>query len=126
VVVLGATSILTALPAGTPRLNIGNVMQNGGISTAPESDGVGIIHYATGTMIDALFYEASTQSPTFTVATGVGDVTMDFVEGTRTQFEDPGAGSLERKKTGTPAAPQDTNDNNADFQLITTPTPGTL
>ncbi|HEY8210716.1 MAG TPA: lamin tail domain-containing protein [Myxococcaceae bacterium] len=136
VIVLGSTLVTAALPAGTLRMTIkansatpdSNIIQNGGIAAAPESDGLGIIHYATGTLMDALFYETSTQSSVFNIATGVGDVALDFAETARAPLEDPGnvAGSLERKKSGAPAAPQDTNDNSADFQLTTAPTAGTL
>jgi hypothetical protein len=133
VVVVGAPVVVNALPAGTLRLaittstgGVTNIIENAYGGTPPlQSDGAGILHFATGTIIDTLFYEPSTQSATFNVLTGAGDLALSFVEGTPTQFEDPfnAAGSVQRKKSG--SSIQDTGDNSVDFELVGTPTPGT-
>lgn len=133
VVVVGAPVVVNALPPGTLRLaittatgGVTDIIQNAYGGTPPlQSDGVGILHFAAGTIIDTLYYEPSAQSAVFNVLTGAGDVSLSFVEGMNTQFEDPfnTVGSVQRKKNA--SVIQDTGDNSMDFELVTTPTPGT-
>ncbi|RKG52768.1 hypothetical protein D7X30_32585 [Corallococcus sp. AB011P] len=110
------------LPAGTLRLIIKSatnantdIIQNG------SGDGVGLVDDTTGTLLDTVFYEPGNQNSTFSIATAAGTVSLNFAEGTRTSASDSNsaAGSLQRTPNG-----NDTNDNNADFAFVTTPTPG--
>ncbi|CAM4169604.1 lamin tail domain-containing protein [Corallococcus exiguus] len=115
----------TTLPAGTLRLIIKttsgantDIIQNG------TGDGVGLLDYAAGTLLDSVFYETAAsnpQNPTFTITTAAGPKSLNFEEGTRTVASDSNSavGSLQRTPNG-----NDTNNNNADFAFVATPTPG--
>jgi len=116
----GATmQLLVPVPDDALRITwgIGNVVQN-----AP-TDGVGLVHYATGTMVDSVMYVApvGTQVSTFTIATGVGDRSFTFAEGNTYAPGDIGfdAGVIARQPNGT-----DTNSNSADWLFVIPYTPG--
>ncbi|WP_163866019.1 lamin tail domain-containing protein [Myxococcus eversor] len=120
--VAASTNFFTANPLpGVLRLVIAgsggaqnDIVQNG------FGDGVGLIQNSTGTMVDTVFYETPAQNPqnpvfNILLTGGAGEVTLSFVEGTRTVAADSNsvAGSLQRVPNG-----GDTNDNNADFAFL--------
>ncbi|MBZ4398351.1 lamin tail domain-containing protein [Myxococcus sp. AS-1-15] len=86
-----------------------DIIQNG------SGDGVGLLKFSTGEIIDTVFYEPGNQNPVFNIETGVGAVDRSFVEGTRTTAADStsAAGSLQRVPNG-----GDTNNNDADFAFL--------
>ncbi|TQF09572.1 hypothetical protein FJV41_43920 [Myxococcus llanfairpwllgwyngyllgogerychwyrndrobwllllantysiliogogogochensis] len=111
--------VLRLVIATPPPANANeNIIQNG------TGDGIGLVKFSTGTMVDTIFYETPApippappvlHNPVFNILTGAGDLALSFVEGTRTLASDSGstAGSLQRVPNG-----GDTNDNNADFVFL--------
>jgi hypothetical protein len=103
--VIGSQLVLDNVPAGVPSAlfpDLTNNIQNG------SPDGIRIVRISDGSFVDGLSYE--------------GDIS-GVVEGTSPSASDPstGDGSLARCPDGT-----DTNNNNADFVLVTTLTPGAV
>ncbi|HYV43563.1 MAG TPA: lamin tail domain-containing protein, partial [Myxococcaceae bacterium] len=116
----GTLTLLAPVPDSALRMSFPNTdtIQNG------FADGVGILHYASGQLLDSVVYEpiATTEQTTFTVATGVGDRTYNFAEGnapTTASDITSDAGVIAREPNGT-----DTGNNNADFQFVIPYTPG--
>lgn len=116
----GTLNLLAPVPDSALRLSFPNsdTVQNG------PADGVGLLHYASGQLLDSVVYEpvATTEQTTFTVATGVGDRTYNFAEGnapTTAADITTDAGAIARQPNG-----MDTDNNNADFKFVIPYTPG--
>ena len=115
----GTLTLLAPVPDDALRITWGtsNVVENG------PADGVGILHYATGTLLDSVAYvQSATLDTNFTIATGVGDRPFNFAETRATDAGDIGTdagASLGRQPNGS-----DTNNNEADVRLIGPITPG--
>jgi lamin tail-like protein len=116
----GVLTLLVPVPDDALRMTFSSAdtVQNG------VADGVGLLHYATGTLVDSVVYEpiVANEITTFTVATGVGDRTFNFAEGnapTTAADISSDAGAIVRQPNGT-----DTNNNNADFRFVIPYTPG--
>ncbi len=113
--VVGASSVVAAVPAGQKTIDLGalqDIIQNG----AP--DGLAIVNGNTSTLVDALSYEGA-----MTAATLPGVGTVSLVEGTllpaTVADSNTAQGSLCRLPSG-----NDTNDAATDWKLASTPTPG--
>ena len=114
--VVGATSVVSTVPAGTLTIDAGavsNYIQNG----AP--DGMALVNTNNETLVDALSYEGAITMATIAGIPG----TVSLVEGTvlPTSVADSNTvqGSLCRMPNGA-----DTNDAAADWSFCKTPTPG--
>ncbi|HEY2775082.1 MAG TPA: lamin tail domain-containing protein [Candidatus Binatia bacterium] len=114
--VVGATSVVSSVPAGVETIDAGAVtslIQNG----AP--DGVALIDAVHSTLIDALSYEGSMTMAQITGFPG----TVSLVEGTALPVSVADSntvnGSLSRLPDGS-----DTNDAATDWKFSSTPTPG--
>ncbi len=81
------------------------------------TNAVGILRLSTGELVDAMCYEGEVLE--VPVAWDGGTSTVDFCEGTPLSTADTGAGSLGRYPNGV-----DTDDNDHDFILSDTITPG--
>ncbi|HEY3815770.1 MAG TPA: lamin tail domain-containing protein [Polyangiaceae bacterium] len=113
--VVGATSVVSSLPANTLKIDLGavtNYIQNG------SPDGVALVDTTHEVLVDALSYEGAI---TAAVIPGLG--TVSLVEGTvlpaSVADSNTAAASLCRLPDGT-----DTNDAANDWKLSGTPTPG--
>jgi large repetitive protein len=114
--VVGATSVVSTVPAGTLIIDVGavsNYIQNG------SPDGVALVDTVNGILIDALSYEGA-----ITAVTIPGlPAPVSLVEGTvlPTSVADSNTvqGSLSRLPNGT-----DTNNAATDWAFSSTPTPG--
>ncbi|HVE85458.1 MAG TPA: hypothetical protein VND93_21540, partial [Myxococcales bacterium] len=115
----GTLTLLVPVPDDALRLawNTANTVQNG------PADGVALLHYATGTVVDSVVYAGAptTGTTTFTFATGVGDRTVNVAETRAADAGDIGndAGAIARQPNGV-----DTNNNEADWRFVPTYTPG--
>lgn len=112
--VVGTADVVASLPAGTLSVTFpssSNNVQNG----AP--DGIALFDTGTLTLVDALSYEGSITNAQFDGVAG----TFNLVEGTAATAQDSNtnAGSLVRFPDGT-----DTDDADADWEFVDTPTPG--
>lgn len=107
--VVGSQNVIDALPAGVT----GIVMNSSSIQNGP--DGLVLVDESNQIIYDVLSYEGEI------TAADIGyDNPVNLVEGNATIAADSGGGSLSRTPNG-----QDTDDASADWQLSTTPTPGT-
>jgi hypothetical protein len=116
--VVGSSSVVSALPANVLAIQVGStgatdLIQNG------SPDGAAIINTTAGTLVDALSYEGAI---TAAVIPGVG--TVSLVEGTvlpaSVADSNTVAGSLCRIPNGV-----DTNNASVDWKFCSTSTPGT-
>jgi cysteine-rich repeat protein len=114
--VVGATSVVSTIPAGQLKIDAGavsNYIQNG----AP--DGIALVDTVHGKLIDALSYEGAMTTCTVTGITG----TVSLVEGqalpTSVADSNTVQGSLCRLPNGT-----DTNNAATDWKFCATITPG--
>jgi len=114
--VVGATSVVSTLPTGVLRIDVGavsNYIQNG------SPDGVALVDTVNQRLVDALSYEGS-----ITMATGTGLTgAVSLVEGTALPAtvadSNTAPGSLCRFPSGT-----DTDDAATDWRFCGTSTPG--
>ena len=114
--VVGTTTLLATVPAGTLKIPFAlatDNIQNG----AP--DGVALVNTTTSTLVDALSYEGAMTSVTVTGVPGM----VSLVEGTllpaTTADSNTVVGSLSRLPNGT-----DLNNAATDWAFTATPTPG--
>ncbi len=99
------------IPDGVPAISTTRSIQNG------PANAVGIVRLSTGDLVDAVCYEGEVSG--VPVVWDDGTATLDFCEGTPLSEQDTGNGSLGRYPNGV-----DTDDNDSDFILSTTVTPG--
>jgi large repetitive protein len=112
--VVGATSVVSTIPASALRIDAGavsNYLQNG------SPDGLALVSTTTETLVDSLSYEGSI---TAAVIPGFA-APVNLVHGTPTPVADSNTvqGSLCRLPNGA-----DTHDDATDWKLCSTPTPG--
>jgi len=112
--VIGSEAVLSSgdIPVGVATLQFassGNNIQNG----AP--DGVALVDFGSGKVIDVLSYEGEINAATISGLAG----TVNLVEGGPTPESDSGSGSLARLPNGA-----DTNEADQDWALAETSTPG--
>ena len=108
--IIGSSSVISALPPGTPNIELTTLLHNG----AP--DGIALVNTSAETVLDALSYEGSITSANIGFTNPV-----NLVEGTALSVADSNAenGSLSRIPNGV-----DTDDADSDWQFSPTPTPG--
>jgi cysteine-rich repeat protein len=114
--VIGATSVVSTVPATAKTIDLGalqDILQNG------SPDGIALVNTTTSKLVDALSYEGAMTAVTLP---GVG--TVSLVEGTllpaTVADSNTVQGSMCRLPNGT-----DTNDAASDWKIASTPTPGT-
>ena len=110
-VVIGTSNVLATLPNGVQSIETSSFIQNG-------ADGVALVDTESYFLIDALSYETP-----FITAAVFNNIpgTFNLVSGTGATAVDSGVGSMKRRSDGLR-----TGDDDSDWILSTTPTPGAL
>jgi large repetitive protein len=114
--VVGATSVVSTVPAGVLVIDAGavsNYIQNG------SPDGMALVDTNHQTLVDAISYEGA-----ITMATGTGLTgAVSLVEGTLLPASVADSNTVQASLCRLPSG-TDTNDAAADWKLCGTPTPG--
>ena len=106
--VIGSSTVLSSVPPGTLTMLLNGNIQNG------NADGVVMIDTSDNSIIDSMSYEGNLTGVTITDLS----IVIDITEGT-SSLSDTGDGSLSRIPNGL-----DMDNNDLDFTLTTTITPG--